>query len=305
LSEPQPGDPASDPTIEPGAAPAIDPAPFPMGSVQAVAARSWRMCLREDPIGLLAIPYLIFFPVYAFQTILSELIGQPDTLTREPTIAAPVIGVLPLVFFAYVFGQAWTLTRADGEAHGRRVPYAESVKRAFARTWAVAVIIVLNYVLFQVGFFLLVVPAILVAIVTSFTNQAVAIGPGKVIDALRESKELLEHNAAAWCGMVAYWLVVFFGLAIAVTIARLSVQQLATGTLGFALDLALFLPLHVALLVFTACWTLFYRELQARRRAQIAAAGGAGAGAAGGSAPGPPPANAPEPSIPDIHAHVG
>ena len=54
--------------------PSPDPAPFPMGSVQAVAARSWRMCVREDPVGLLAIPYLIAFPVFAFLTILTAAI---------------------------------------------------------------------------------------------------------------------------------------------------------------------------------------------------------------------------------------
>jgi hypothetical protein len=43
------------------------------------------------------------------------------------------------------------------------------------------------------------------------------------------------------------------------------------GRTGFLIDLILWLPLQAALLVFTACWTLFYRELEARRHAQHAA----------------------------------
>src|SRR5580765_4447604 len=97
--------------------PTSDPAPFPMGSVQAVAARSWRMCLREDPVGLLAIPYLIAFPVFAFLTILSELFNEglksPNALQRDPTMLGPVLGVLPIVLFARVFGEAWVVTRTD------------------------------------------------------------------------------------------------------------------------------------------------------------------------------------------------
>jgi len=290
LSEPTSGDPATDPVRDP----VPDPAPFPMGSVQAVAARTWRMCVREDPVGLLAIPYLIAFPVFAFLTILSELIRQPYTLTNEPTVTGAVIGVLPLVLFARVFAEAWTLTRADGEAHGRRVPYAESVKAAFTRTWALALVMVVVYVLFQAGFFLFVIPGLIVAIVASFANQAAVIGPGHLVESLRESKDLLEHNARAWCGMLAYWLVVFLGLGMVVAIARVSVEKLAGDQLGFVLTLVLSLPLHVALLVFAACWTLFYRELQARRRAQIAAAAAAGR-----------TVHTPEPSIPDFHAHAG
>ncbi len=39
----------------------------------------------------------------------------------------------------------------------------------------------------------------------------------------------------------------------------------------FLADLAIGLPLQLCLLVFTTCWTLFYRELEARRAQQVAA----------------------------------
>jgi len=277
--------------------PSPDPAPFPIGSVQAVAARSWRMCLREDAVGLLAIPYLIKFPVFAFLTILSELFDKPDTLTKDPAMLGAIVGALPIVLFAYVFGEAWTVSRTDAEAHGRRAGYAESVRAAFVRLWPLGLVMVLVYVLQQVGFFLIFLPGLVVGVVASFANQSAVLGSGKLVDALRESKELLEHNGRAWWGMVAYWAVVFLGLGMVVTIARVTLPTLLKGPIGFALDLALFLPLHIALLVQATCWTLFYRELQARRRAFLAAHPGSGAGAAS------PPKE--EPSIPDVHAHVG
>lgn len=265
------------------ASPQPDDAPFPLGSVQAVASRSWDLCVREDPVGLLVIPFIISFPVYVFLTILGELIRHPDELPREASLVTAVFGVLPLVIFARVFGEAWILWRADAEAHGRRVGFGETVKHAFTRTWYLVVVMLTGYALFQVGFFFFVLPGIMVAVVASFANQAAVLGPGRLIASLRQSWELVEHNIGAWFGMVAYWLVVFAGLGILVTILRMTFEHFAGGPLGFMLDLLLGLPLQLSLLVFTACWTLFYRELEARRHVQLSVA---------------------HPAQPDIHAHA-
>jgi hypothetical protein len=62
---------------------------------------------------------------------------------------------------------------------------------------------------------------------------------------------------------------VFAGLGILVTIVRLSLERVTRGPLSFTLDLVLWFPLQICLLVFAACWTLFYRELEARRHAQL------------------------------------
>jgi hypothetical protein len=70
--------------------------------------------------------------------------------------------------------------------------------------------------------------------------------------------------------MIAYWAVIFAGLGILVTILRVTLESLMNGRTGFMIDLLLWLPLQAALLVFTACWTLFYRELEGRRHQQLA-----------------------------------
>jgi hypothetical protein len=155
-----------------------DDAPFPLGSVQAVASRAWELCLREDPVGLIAIPFVISFPVTVFLTILGELFRNPGDLPTEAGLLTPIFGVLPLVIFARVFGEAWTLWRADAEAHGRRVAFGETVKHAFSRTWYLVVVMLTTYALFQVGLFFFVLPGILVAIVGSFANQSAVLGPG-------------------------------------------------------------------------------------------------------------------------------
>jgi hypothetical protein len=245
-------------------------APFPLGSVQAVASRSWELCLREDPVGLVAIPFVISFPVTVFMTILGELFRHPADMPREASLLTAVLGVLPLVAFARVFSEAWTVWRADAEAHGRRVSFGETVKHAFSRTWYLVVVMLSTYALFQVGVFFFVLPGILVAIVASFANQAAVLGPGRLIGSLRQSWDLVEHNIGAWFGMIAYWFVVFAGLGILVTILRVTLESMMKGPLGFMLDLVLWLPLQAALLVFTACWTLFYRELEARRHLRVA-----------------------------------
>ena len=250
-------------------------APFPLGSVQAVASRAWELCLREDPVGLLAIPFIISFPVAVFLTILGELIRQLPPAAHssagppEASLITAVFGVLPLVIFARVFGEAWILWRADAEAHGRRVAFGETVQHAFSRTWYLVVAMLTCYALGQVGFFFFVLPGLLVAIVASFANQAAVLGPGKLIASLRQSWDLVEHNIGAWFGMIAYWAIVFVGLGILVTILRLTLESVMKGQTGFLVDLLLFLPLQGALLVFTTCWTLFYRELEARRHLQL------------------------------------
>jgi hypothetical protein len=251
------------------ASPEPDDAPFPLGSVQAVASRAWDLCLREDPVGLLVIPFIITFPVYVFLVILGELSRNSEALPREASLLTAVFGVVPLVAFAYVFGESWILWRADAEAHGRRVGFSETVKHAFTRTWYLGVVILTRYALFQIGAFFFVLPGILVAVGASFATQSAVLGPGRLIPSLRQSWDLVEHHVGPWFGMMAYWLVVFTGLGILVTILRLTFERFVGAPLSFILDLVLWLPLQLSLLVFTACWTLFYRELEARRHVRL------------------------------------
>lgn len=257
--------PDATPVVSP---PASDSAPFPLGSVQAVASLSWRLCLREDPVGLLLIPFVIFFPVYAFLTLLGEALVHVTDLSGETALFGAILGALPLVIFARVFGESWLLVRADSDARGPRVPLVETFTHALARSWHLVVVMIAVYVLFQIGFFLLVLPGLVVWIACSFANQAAVLGPGRLFASLRMSRDLLEHNVTAWLGMVAYWIVLFLGLGMLVGIVRQSVVAVVGEPLGFLVDLALGIPLQLALLVFTTCWTLFYRELEARRRRQ-------------------------------------
>jgi hypothetical protein len=247
-----------------------DDAPFPLGSVQAVASRAWELCLREDPVGLLAIPSVIFFPVTVFLTIFGEYIRNLPEIPGDATLITPIVGVLPLVFFARVFGESWILWRADAETHGRRVSFGETVKHSFSRTWYLVVVMLSTYVLIQVGFVFFILPAFLVAIACSFANQAAVIGPGRLIASLKQSWDLVEHNIGPWFGMLAYWAVIFAGLGIIVKILRVTLESVMNGRTGFLIDLLLWMPLQAALLVFTTCWTLFYRELEGRRHQQLA-----------------------------------
>src|SRR5205085_11742469 len=122
----------------------------------------------------------------------------------------------------------------------------ETVRASFGRLWPLGLVMVTTYVLGQVGFFLLFVPGLVVGVVSSFANQSAVLGSGRLVNSLRESKDLLEHNGRAWWGMVGYWAIVFLGLGMVVTIARLSLRKVTGGPVGFAFDLGLFLPLHVA-----------------------------------------------------------
>jgi hypothetical protein len=247
-------------------------APFPIGSVQGVASRAWDLCLRRDPLGLLVIPFIIFFPVYVFLALLAENASFLVQFSGDGQLLGAVLGVLPLVFFARVFGEAWILVRADAEAHGRIQSLGDTFTRALARSWFLVVVMLVVYLLAQIGFVLLVFPGIIVSILCSFTNQSAVLGPGRLFSSLRESRDLVEHNPAAWFGMVAYWVIVFLGLGLLIGILRDSLApELGTGDAGFVATLILGLPLQVCLLVFTACWTLFYRDLEARRALHLAA----------------------------------
>ena len=247
-------------------------APFPIGSVQGVASRAWELCLRRDPIGLLVIPFIILFPVYVFRLLLTEVMRDFDHFSTEGRLIASIVGVLPLVFFAHVFGEAWIQVRADAEAHGEAAGWGDTFARAFARCWSLVVVMLVVYALLQVGFALLFFPGLVVLVLCSFTNQAAVLGPGRLFASLRESRDLVEHHPRAWFGMVAYWMIVFLGLGMLIGILRNSLApQLGAGDAGFIATLVLCLPLQICLLVFTVCWTLFYRELGARRALHLAA----------------------------------
>jgi hypothetical protein len=252
--------------------PPVATAPFPIGSVQGVASRAWELCLRRDPLGLLVVPFVIFFPVYVFLTLVTEVVRDIDRLADEGPLLGAIFGVLPLVIFARVFGEAWIQVRTDSEAHGEAPGWGETFTRALARSWFLVVVMLVVYGLVQVGIFLFVIPGLILYILCSFANQAAVLGPGRLIASLRTSRDLVEHHPAAWFGMVAYWVIVFLGLGILIGILRQSLSpHLAPGDAGFLANLVLGLPLQVCLLVFTCCWTLFYRELEARRALHLAA----------------------------------
>ena len=247
-------------------------APFPIGSVQGVASRAWDLCLRRDPFGLIVVPFIIYFPVYVFVVLLNEVSRDFEHFASEGPLLGAIFGVLPLVIFARVFGESWILVRADAEAHDRPVGWGETFSRAFARSWFLVVVMIVVYALVQVGFFLFVIPGLVVYILCSFANQAAVLGPGRLVASLRASRDLVEHNPGAWFGMVAYWGIVFLGLGILIGVLRESLApQLRGGDVGFIATLVFLLPLWICLLVFTACWTLFYRELEARRAIHLAA----------------------------------
>ena len=247
-------------------------APFPVGSVQGVASRAWELCLRRDPLGLLVIPFIIFFPVYAFLTLVPAVVRDIENLAEEGPLLGALFGVLPLVIVARVFGEAWILVRCDEEAHGRTIGWGATFSRALARSWFLVVVMLIVYAAVQLGIFLFVIPGIVVWVLCSFANQAAVLGPGRLVASLRQSRDLVEHNAAAWLGMVAYWVIVFLGLGMLIGIMRQSVAPyIGGGDMSFLATLVLGLPLQVCLLVFTACWTLFYRELEARRALHLAA----------------------------------
>ena len=247
-------------------------APFPIGSVQGVAARAWELCAR-DPLGLVVVPFVIYFPVYVFLVLLGELLLYVDQLASDGgAVLAAVVGVFPLVLFARVFGEAWIQVRTDAEAHGHAIGWGETFSRAFGRSWALVLVMLVVYALLQIGFALLVFPGILVFVLTSFANQSAVLGPGRLVDSLKESRDLVEHHPRAWFGMVAWWAIVFLGLGMLIGILRESIlPQIQGGDAGFVVTLLLGMPLWICLIVFTACWTLFYRELQARRAQWLAA----------------------------------
>lgn len=242
------------------------PAPFPIGSVQGVAARAWDLCLRRDPLGLLVVPFIIFFPVYVFFLLVPAILADLGSLPQEGPLLGALFGILPLVIVARVFGEAWILIRADEEAHGVAIGWGETFTRALARSWFLVVVMLVVYAMVQVGMLLLVIPAVIIWVLCSFANQAAVLGPGRLVASLRHSRDLVEHAAKAWLGMALYWVIVFLGLGILIGIVR---ETLAPWTGGvdtnFLVTLVLGLPLQLCLLVFTVCWTLFYRELEARR----------------------------------------
>ena len=249
-----------------------EPVPFPVGSVQGVANRAWEMCLHRDPVGLLVIPFIIFFPVYVFLTLLGEVVLDIERISQEGMLLGAILGVLPLVVFARVFGEAWILVRADEIAHGRAPSFGTTFSHALARSWHLVVVMLVAYALFQVGIVLLVIPGIIVWVLLSFVNQAAVLGPGRLFASMRQSRDLVEHQAPAWLGMVLYWMIVFLGLGMLSGIVRETIEGRWLGPDGaFLANLVVGLPLHVCLLVFTTSWTLFYREVEARRAQQLAA----------------------------------
>jgi len=205
-------------------------------------------------------------------TLLGEVVRDIERLSQEGMLLGAVLGVLPLVVFARVFGEAWILVRADAVAHGPTPGFGTTFSHALARSWHLVVVMLVVYALFQVGLVLLVIPGIIVWVLCSFANQAAVLGPGRLFASLRQSRDLVEHQALAWLGMTVYWVIVFLGIGMLSGIVRETIEGRWLGPDGaFLADLMIGLPLQMCLLVFTTSWTLFYREMEARRARQLEA----------------------------------
>ena len=59
----------------------------------------------------------------------------------------------------------------------------------------------------------------------------------------------LAGRMAPWFGMVAYWAIIFAGLGIIVTILRVTLESVMNGRTGFLIDLMLWLPLVIMIVV--------------------------------------------------------
>jgi hypothetical protein len=258
--------------------------PFPLHSVQAVAALAWRLALQADPVGLLVVPFVIFFPVYVFVAQIAEIVSGWSRLALESPAAAAslagelpfgaILGVLPLVIFAASFGETWLQVRADARARGDAPSYTATASRAMVRMWALAITTLIVYLLWQVAAFAFVLPGLVVYALTSLATRAAVLDEVGWFEALRISRRLVVRHWLAWLGLMVYWAVVFLGLGILVGIARFSVGGVAGGW-GLWVDLLLGLPLPISLLVFETSWTLFFREIEARSREEDALAAGA------------------------------
>jgi hypothetical protein len=275
----------ADPGSAVSGAPVVARDPFPLFSVQEVAALAWRLALRVDPLGLLVLPFAILFPVYVFVTQLKEIVSAYATLALDDPVSAgalgdaipfgALLGVLPLVIVAASFGVAWIHVRADGEARGEPLTLGRTAERALGRIWPLALTTAIAYALWQVAAFVFVLPGLVVLALTSFAPRAAVLDGLGPWAALKRSKDLVVRHWAACLGMAAYWLIVFFGLGLLVGIAGQSLAEVpgaSSGWTNLALDLLLGLPLPVAYLVFETCWTLFFRELEARSRVRAAKA---------------------------------
>ena len=256
--------------------------PFPLASVQAVAAFAWRLALRVDPLGLLIVPFLILFPVYVFFALLGEILSTLAAIPLDDANAAQafadaipygaIAGVLPFVAFAAAFGVTWLQVRSDAVARGGAAARSlgATASRALARVWPLALTTVIVYALWQGAAFVFLLPGLIVFALTSFATRAAVLDQLGPMAALRTSKDLVIRHWLAWLGMGTWWVIVFLGLGIMVGIARVSLRSvtpLAEGSsAGLALDLLLGLPLPISILVCETCWTLFFRELEARTR---------------------------------------
>jgi hypothetical protein len=226
-----------------------------------------RAALVEDPVGLVLIPLVFYFPAIALEAIQSRYLSY----TGEEVSRYPLVGIALSLGWAFalvgqLIGQALVIRRsARLVQHGESLPLEEELHGVFTVFPAFLVVSLLFMIAVVVGLVAFAIPAILVVMFWGFAGQVSALGGKSLFGSFHASREAVRGKLRRWIAAAALVLGTLVLLATGFGLVWAGVRD------GFGDDVPIVAfvlaagAVELVSVVFTAAWTALYLDLAGPR----------------------------------------
>lgn len=239
--------------------------------VSRVLGDGLRAPLVDDPVGLVLIPLVFYFPNIALEAIQARYLNyMGEEVTRYPLVAAALSVGWGFALVGRLIGQALVIRRtARLLEHGESLPLENELAGVFTVFPTFLVVSLLFMVAVAVGLVAIAIPAIAVVMFWGFAGQVSALGGKGIFAPFHASREAVRGKLKRWIAAAALVLGALVFLATGFGFIWSGVRD----AFGDEVPIVCFVlaagAVELVSVVFTATWTALYLDLEGKRAQRL------------------------------------
>lgn len=222
-----------------------------------------RAALVDDPIGLVLIPLVFYFPSIALEAIQSKYLSyMGEEISRYPLAALALSLGWGFALVGRLIGQALVIRRTAALLeHSRSLPLEEELHGVFQVFPRFLVVSLLLMVAVAVGLVALAIPAIAVVMFWGFAGQVSALGGFGILGSFHASREAVRGRLRRWIAAAALVLGSLVILAAGYGFIWSGVREAFSDDVPIVCFVIAAGAVELVSVVFTATWTALYLDL--------------------------------------------
>lgn len=229
-----------------------------------------RAALVDDPVGLVLIPLVFYFPNVALEAIQARYLSFVDEqVLHHPLIALALSVGWGFALVGRLIGQALVVRRTAAWVERQESLPLEHELAGIFHVFPTFLVVSLLFMLAVVlGLVFLALPALIVVMFWGFAGQSAALGGVGIFGAFAASREAVRGKLRRWMGAAILVLLTLVLLATGFGLIWAGVRE---GFAGGDIPLICFVlaagAVELVSVVFTAVWTALYLDLAGLRAA--------------------------------------